>query len=198
MFDLPTLPYAYDALQPHIDARTMEIHHSKHHAGYTKKLNAAIEWTDLADKTIEELLSDPDSLPEDLRQNICNNGWGYYNHLLFWPSLSPDGGGQPSWSLLSAIEDTFGSFESFQEEFTKKSLGLFGSGWSYLCKDGDSLVIKRYSFQETPLKDWYTPLLWLDVREHAYYLEYQNRRADYVSARWNVVNWEEVQKRYDA
>jgi len=197
MFDLPTLPYAYDALEPHIDARTMEIHHSKHHAAYTKKLNTAIEWTNLGDKSIEELLRHPDDLPVDIRRAVSNNGWGYYNHLLFRPSLSPDGWGQPSGGLFKAIESTFGDFWSFQQAFTNKALSLFGSGWVYLCADKDGgLVIKRYSFQETPLKHWLTPLLGLDVWEHAYYLEYQNKRADYVAARWNIINRNEIEKRF--
>ena len=197
MFELPDLPYAYDALAPHIDARTMEIHHSKHHAGYTKKLNSAIEWSDCEGKSIQELLSDPDSLPSDIRQWVINNGWGYYNHLLFRPSLSPDGWWQPWGDLLAAIASTFGDFDTFQQAFTNKALSLFGSGWVYLCQNQDwGLVIKRYSFQETPLKDGYTPLLGLDVWEHAYYLEYQNRRADYVAGWWNIINRKEVESRF--
>ena len=195
-FTLPELPYAYDALEPHIDARTMEIHHSKHHAWYTKKLNLAIEWTDCEGKSIEELLSNPEALPADIRQNVQNNGWGYYNHMLFRPSLSPDGGGVPTGTLADAIDKDFWSFDEFKEQFTKKALTLFGSGWVYLCKNAQwELCIKRHSFQETPLKAWLTPLLGLDVREHAYYLHYQNQRASYVEARWNVVNWDEVEKR---
>lgn len=198
-FELPTLPYAYDALEPHIDARTMEIHHSKHHAWYTNKLNAAIVWTDLENTSIEDLLSDPDALPEDKKQAIVNNGGGYYNHMLFWPSLSPDGWGSAIGTLAEAIDANFGSFSSFQEGFTKKALSLFGSGWTYLCKNPDgSLCIKRRSFQETPLKAGLTPLLGLDVREHAYYLHYQNKRADYVAAWWHVINWDEVEQRFVA
>jgi Fe-Mn family superoxide dismutase len=197
-FELPTLPYAYDALEPHIDARTMKIHHTKHHNGYRTKLNNAIEWTDLENKSIEELLSDPASLPEKKQQNIINNGWGYYNHLLFWPSLSPDGGGEPTWELANALTESFWSFKAFKEIFSKKSLTLFGSGWVYLCKaTDDSLCIKRYSFQETPLQDGLTPLLGLDVWEHAYYLKYQNLRGEYIQSRWNVVNWNEVSKRLE-
>jgi len=196
-FELPKLPYAYDALEPHIDARTMEIHHTKHHNGYRTKLNNAIEWTEREKKSIEELLSDPDSLPEKKQQNIINNGWGYYNHLLFWPSLSPDGSGEPTWELASAIVEQYWSFKAFKEVFSKKALTLFGSGWVYLCKTDDwSLCVKRYSFQNTPLKDGLTPLLGLDVWEHAYYLHYQNLRWEYIQARWNVINWEEVSKRF--
>ena len=196
MFQLPELAYAYDALVPHIDARTMEIHHSKHHAWYTKKLNAAIQWSELENKSIEELLSNPESLPEEKRQAIMNNGGGYYNHLLFWESLTPEFK-NIDWVLKDAIDQEFGSFEWFQEAFTNKALSLFGSGWVYLCKNKEwNLCIKRHSFQETPLKWGLTPLLGLDVWEHAYYLEYQNRRADYVQARWNVINWELVEKRF--
>jgi len=197
MFTLPELPYAYDALVPHIDARTMEIHHSKHHAWYTKKLNAALENTEYADWSIEKLLSNLDDLPTDIRQAVSNNWWGYYNHKLFWPSLSADGGTLSSGNLANAIDRDFWSFEEFQTQYTKKALTLFGSGWVYLCADADgSLSIKRCSFQETPLKSWLTPLLGLDVWEHAYYLHYQNMRATYVKNRWNIVNWSEVEKRY--
>ena len=199
MFTLPTLPYAYDALEPHIDARTMEIHHSKHHAWYTNKLNAALEGTTYADMSIEELLTTPADLPDEIRQAVCNNWGGYYNHKLFWPSLSADGGTLSSGTLADAIDRDFWSFEEFQALFTKKALTLFGSGWTYLCADADGkLCIKRCSFQETPLKSWLTPLLGLDVWEHAYYLHYQNRRADYVAGFWNIVNWSEVETRYSA
>ncbi len=197
-FTLPELPYAYDALEPHIDARTMEIHHTKHHAWYTKKLNLAIEWTEYEGKSIEELLTNPDVLPEDIRQNVQNNWWGYYNHMLFRPSLSPDGGGTPTGSLADAIEKDFWSFDEFKTQFTAKALGLFWSGWAYLCKnDEGTLCIKRHSFQETPLKSGLTPILGLDVREHAYYLNYQNKRAAYVEARFNIINWDVAQSRRD-
>ncbi len=197
MFDLPKLAYDFDALEPHIDARTMEIHYTKHHQWYTNKLNAAIQWSDLEDKSIEELLTNPKDLPEDKAQNILNNGWGYYNHKLFWESLSPDGGGEPTWALADMITESFWSFEEFRTQYSNKASSLFGSGWVYLCKDieSDSLVIKRCSFQETPLKSGLTPLLWLDVWEHAYYLHYQNRRGDYVKAWWNIVNRDVVEKR---
>ena len=197
MFTLPDLPYAYDALEPHFDAKTMEIHHSKHHAWYTKKLNAAIKDTDLEGKSIEELLTSPDALPNDLQQTIQNNGGWYYNHLLFWESLSPDGWWEASGDIGAKIVEQYWSFEAFQEAFTAKALGLFGSGWVYLCKEKDGdLYIKRHSFQETPLKGWHTPLLGLDVWEHSYYLHYQNRRGDYVKARWNIINWDVVNERY--
>ncbi len=198
-FTLPDLPYAFDALAPHIDARTMEIHRDKHHRGYMTKVNNAIEDTDLAGKSIEELLGDPSLLPEEKRQYIMNNGGGYYNHCLFWPSLSPDGGGKPSGALATAIDEQFGSFEQFRENMSKKALTLFGSGRVYLCKnDAGELVIKRHSFQETPLKYGLTPLLGLDVWEHAYYLHYQNRRGDYLKAWRNIINWDEIEKRFTA
>ncbi len=196
MYTLPDLSFSYDAFEPFIDALTMEIHHTKHHAWYTKKLNAAIEWTDQENKTIEEILRNPDDLPEKTKQSILNNWWWYYNHLLFWQSITP-WWYTIEWDIKEAILIEFWSFEEFQKQFSWKALSLFWSWWVYLCKDAENkLVIKRCSFQETPLKNWLVPLLWLDVWEHAYYLHYQNRRADYVEAWRNIVDWNEVNKRY--
>ena len=200
-FQLPDLPYAYDALEPNIDARTMEIHHTKHHAGYTKKLNAAIEGTDLAGKKIEEILANVSQHSAGVR----NNGGGYFNHCLFWEVMSPDGGGEPSerMNIHKAIMRDFGSFDNFKTEFSKAAATRFGSGWAWLCVDGDDKVfITSTPNQDNPLMDVAekqgTPILGLDVWEHAYYLNYQNRRPDYVAAFFNVINWDEVTKRYNA
>lgn len=199
-FELPNLPYAHDALEPHIDARTMEIHHGKHHAAYTTNLNAALEkYPDFAGKTIEELLSNLDSIPEDVRMAVRNNGGGFYNHNLFWTSMAPNSGGTPSGALAAAIDAAFGSFDNFKQEFAKAGATRFGSGWAWLSKKADGgLVITSTANQDTPLADGLTPLLGLDVWEHAYYLNYQNRRPDYISAWWNVVNWDEVTRRFTA
>ena len=195
MFELPQLPYAYDALEPHIDARTMEIHHSKHHAGYTNKLNTAIEGTPMADMSIEEILQS-----ENLSDTVRNNGGGFYNHDLFWNIMSPNGGGEPTGELAAAIEKDFGSFEKFKEEFASAAATQFGSGWAWLAKSGDELVIYTTANQDNPLMADLevngTPIMGIDVWEHAYYLNYQNKRPDYITAFWNVVNWEEVAKRY--
>ncbi len=197
-FQLPDLPYAFDALEPHIDARTMEIHHDKHHAGYTSKLNAAIEGTDLEGKSIEELMTVASS-----NTGVRNNGGGFYNHSLFWQVMSPAGGGTPSGDLADAINNDLGSFDSFKDEFSKAAGSRFGSGWAWLCVDGDGkLFVTSSPNQDNPLMDVAdkkgTPILGLDVWEHAYYLNYQNRRPDYVSAFFNVINWDEVGKRYAA
>jgi Fe-Mn family superoxide dismutase len=198
-FELPPLPYAYDALEPHIDARTMEIHHDKHHAGYTKKLNAAIEGkSDLESKSIEELLGNLNSVPEDIRTAVRNNGGGYANHSLFWTIMGPNGGGEPSGELAEAINSAFGSFESFKEQFANAATGRFGSGWAWLVVDNGNLTITSTPNQDTPLMEGKTPILGLDVWEHAYYLKYQNKRADYISAFWNVVDWSAVGERYVA
>ena len=196
-FELPDLPYAYDALEPHIDARTMEIHHTKHHAGYTNNLNAAIEGTALASMSIEDIF-------QNLGDNaaVRNNGGGFYNHSLFWTVMSPTGGGTPSGELAAAIDKAFGSFDGFKEAFSKAAATRFGSGWAWLCKDAnDRLFITSSPNQDNPLMDIAdqkgTPLLGLDVWEHAYYLHYQNRRNEFVAAFWNVVNWNEVTKRYN-
>ena len=193
-FKLPKLPYAYDALEPHIDARTMEIHHSKHHNGYTNNLNNAIEETDFAGKSIEEICATP-----GLSGAVRNNGGGYYNHCLFWNIMSPNGGGNPSGDLASAIDSTFGSFDNFKAEFSTAAGTRFGSGWAWLGVNSGELKISSSANQDNPLMDdqcGCTPILCLDVWEHAYYLNYQNRRPDYIAAFFNVINWEEVNKRY--
>jgi Fe-Mn family superoxide dismutase len=195
-FELPKLDYAYDALEPHIDARTMEIHHSKHHGGYTTKLNGAIEGTDLDGKSIEEILANVSNHPTAVR----NNGGGYYNHNLFWKVMGPNGGGTPSGDLADAISTEFGSFDKFKEEFTNAATTRFGSGWAWLVKDAGKLKIGSTPNQDNPLMDISelkgTPILGLDVWEHAYYLKYQNKRPEYISAFWNVINWDEVAKRF--
>ncbi len=193
-FKLPELPYSYDALEPHIDARTMEIHHGKHHNGYTNNLNNAIQGTDLEGKTIEEICKTPE-LPAAVR----NNGGGYYNHCLFWESMSTDGGGEPSGDLAEAINNSFGSFEEFKVEFSKAAATRFGSGWAWLCVSNGELCVCSTANQDNPLMSGGcngTPILGLDVWEHAYYLNYQNKRPEYIDAFFNVINWEEVTKRY--
>ncbi len=199
-FQLPELPYAFDALEPHIDARTMEIHYGKHHAGYTNKLNAAIEGSDLEKMKIEDILANVSAHPTGVR----NNGGGFYNHSLFWSIMSPDGGGEPSsrMNIHKAIERDFGSFESFKDQFANAAATRFGSGWAWLCVDSnDKLFVCSTANQDNPLMDVVdadgTPILGLDVWEHAYYLNYQNRRPDYINAFFNVVNWDAVTKRYN-
>jgi len=197
---LPALPYAYNALEPHIDAQTMEIHHSKHHNTYVTNLNKALESApELANKSVEELISDLGSVPESIRTAVRNNGGGHANHSLFWTILSPNGGGQPSGALAQAIDSELGGFEKFKEAFSNAAATRFGSGWAWLAvgKDGK---LKVYSLpnQDSPLMEGDTPILGLDVWEHAYYLKYQNRRPEYIAAFWNVVNWPEVEKRYEA
>jgi Fe-Mn family superoxide dismutase len=195
-FALPPLPYAEDALEPHIDARTMGIHHGKHHAGYTKKLNAAIEGTDLVGISIEDILSDLSAVPEDFRTAVRNNGGGYANHSLFWQIMSPSGGGEPSGALADAINSAFGSFAEFRSSFSAAAGGVFGSGWAWLVADGGALSLSTTPNQDTPLMRGKMPILGIDVWEHAYYLHYQNRRADYISAFFHVVNWERVAELY--
>jgi Fe-Mn family superoxide dismutase len=198
-YTLPELPYAYDALEPHFDARTMEIHHSKHHQGYTNNVNAALEGTDLADASIEEVLTNISSLPEDKQQAVINNGGGFANHSLFWTILSPNGGGAPTGSLAAAIDADLGGFEAFKDAFAKAAATRFGSGWAWLSVTTEgSLVVHSTANQDSPIMEGHTPILGLDVWEHAYYLHYQNRRPDYISAFWNVVNWEQVQANFDA
>lgn len=199
-FQLPALPYGFDALEPHIDARTMEIHHGKHHAGYTNNLNAAIDGTPLDGMKIEDILANVSKHGAAVR----NNGGGYYNHCLFWEVMSPDGGGEPSaqMNIAKAIDRDFGSFENFKKEFSAAAATRFGSGWAWLCTDtNDKLFITSTPNQDNPLMDVAdkkgTPILGLDVWEHAYYLNYQNRRPDYISAFFNVINWAEVTKRYN-
>jgi len=199
-FTLPDLPYPKDALEPHIDAQTMEVHHGKHHAAYTNNLNAAVEkHPELADKSAEELVKNLSSVPEDVRTAIQNNGGGYLNHNLFWTIMSPNGGGSPSGELASAIDAKFGGFDQFKEKFAAEAGGRFGSGWAWLVVDGNG-ELKLYSTanQDSPLMNGDTPILGLDVWEHAYYLKYQNRRPDYVKAFWNVVDWDAVAKNYAA
>ncbi|MCW5877037.1 MAG: superoxide dismutase [Anaerolineales bacterium] len=196
-FTLPNLPYDHNALEPHIDARTMEIHHGKHHQAYVTNLNAALEkHPDLAGKSIEDLLKDLNAIPEDIRTAVRNNGGGHYNHSLFWEIMSPNGGGQPEGDLAEAINKAFGDFASFQDQFAKAGLGQFGSGWSWLVKGDGGLAVVATPNQDTPLSNGQTPILGVDVWEHAYYLNYQNRRPDYIAAWWNVVNWAEVAKRF--
>lgn len=197
-FKLPDLEYDFDALEPHIDARTMEIHHDKHHAGYTRKLNNAIEGSDLENKSIEDILSNVSTHSTDVR----NNGGGFYNHRLFWSVMSPNGGGNPSGDLADAIEDSFGSFDEFQNEFSDAAGGQFGSGWAWLCVNNGGLEVCSTPNQDNPLMDVKsngcggTPILGIDVWEHAYYLNYQNKRPDYIEAFFNVIDWNEVSKRY--
>ena len=197
-YELPELPYAYDALEPHIDARTMEIHHSKHHAGYVAKVNAAIDGSELEGKSVEDLVSDLAGVPEDKRGAVQNNGGGHANHSLFWAVLCPNGGGEPSGDLAEAINGAFGSLDSLKEQFSAAAATRFGSGWAWLSVDNGQLVVESTPNQDSPLMAGRTPILGLDVWEHAYYLNYQNRRPDYVAAFWNVVNWDEVARRYAA
>ncbi len=197
-FELPALPYGFDALEPHIDAKTMEIHHDKHHQAYVDKLNAAVEGTDVADKSIEELIVGLAALPADIQAPVRNNGGGHINHSLFWESMSADGGGAPSGDLAAAIDDAFGSFDAFKEAFEAAGVGQFGSGWSWLVADGGKLAVVSTANQDSPLTDGKMPLLGNDVWEHAYYLNYQNRRPDYLKAWWNTVNWDVVSARFAA
>jgi len=198
-FELPKLAYAYDALEPHIDARTMEIHHSKHHNTYVTNLNGLIEKTpELAGKSLEEILGNLNAVPESVRTGIRNHGGGTYNHNLFWEFMAPKAGGTPKGELAKAIEASFTSFDAFKAEFEKSAMGRFGSGWAWLVKKDSGLAVISTANQDTPVSDGLTPLLCIDVWEHAYYLKYQNRRADYVSAFWNVINWDAVAARYAA
>ncbi len=195
-FKLPDLPYSYDSLEPYIDTRTMDIHHSKHHAAYTNNLNNLVAGTLAESLTIEEILADVSKFPVGVR----NNGGGFYNHSLFWNLMSPNGGGKPSGDLMKAIETNFGSFEAFKEKFSTAAATRFGSGWAWLVKSEGTLVVTSSANQDNPLMDIAevkgTPILALDVWEHAYYLNYQNRRPDYINAFWSVVNWAEAEKRY--
>jgi Fe-Mn family superoxide dismutase len=195
---VPPLPYAYDALEPHIDEQTMRVHHDKHHQAYVDKLNAAVEGTEWADTPLEELLSNIDRLPADKQGPIRNNGGGHYNHSLFWPSLSPDGGGAPSGDLAAKIDAAFGSFDAFKEQFEAAGVARFGSGWVWLVADGGAVEIVTTPNQDTPLPEGKQPLLGNDVWEHAYYLKYQNRRPEYLKAFWNVVDWDAVGRRLAA
>ncbi len=199
-FELPALPYPTDALEPHVDARTMEIHHGKHHATYTNNLNAALEsHSELADRSAEDLLRGFDALPSDVQTAVRNNGGGFVNHNLFWEIMSPHGGGTPSGSLASAIDRAFGSFDDFKSAFEDAAIKRFGSGWAWLVVDGDgALQVYSTANQDSPYMSGHTPILGLDVWEHAYYLHYQNRRPDYVKAFWNVVDWNAVSSKFEA
>jgi Fe-Mn family superoxide dismutase len=199
-FTLPDLPYDYDALEPHIDEKTMRVHHDKHHAGYTRKLNAALEGhDDLQEHSIEELLAGLDNLPADVQTAVRNNGGGYYNHSLFWSTMSPDGGGAPEGALGEAIAEQFDSYDAFQDAFKSAATGQFGSGWAWLVAHPDgSLEVTSTPNQDNPLMEGHHPILGLDVWEHAYYLHYQNERGTYVDHFWNVVDWGAVNANYEA
>ena len=198
-FELPKLAYAYDALEPHIDARTMEIHHSKHHNTYVTNLNAAVEKTaELSGKSLESLLSDLNAVPEPVRAVVRNHGGGTFNHNLFFEVLGPNAGGAPKGELGKAIDSSFASFDAFKTEFEKAATTRFGSGWAWLVKKGSGLAVVSTANQDSPLSDGLTPILGIDVWEHAYYLKYQNRRPEYITAFWNVINWEAVAARYNA
>ena len=192
-YEVPPLPYAYDALEPHIDEQTMRIHHDKHHQAYVDNANKALEGTEWADQPVEQVLSTLDQLPEDKQTAVRNNAGGHANHSLFWEIMSPDGGGEPSGALAAAI----GDFGAFKEQFAQAGITRFGSGWAWLVWNGSDAVITSTPNQDSPILDGMTPLLGLDVWEHAYYLNYQNRRPDYIAAWWNVVSWEEVGRRYE-
>lgn len=198
-FELPKLPYAEDALEPHIDKETMNIHHTRHHNTYVTNLNNALAGNEeLLSKSVEEVIANLDAVPEAARTAVRNNGGGHANHSLFWQILSPNGGGAPAGELADAINSKFGSFESFKEEFAKAATTRFGSGWAWLAVNNGELEVTSTPNQDSPLMEGKTPLLGLDVWEHAYYLKYQNKRPDYIGAFWNVVNWDEVAKRYSA
>jgi Fe-Mn family superoxide dismutase len=196
-YTLPDLPYAKDALEPHIDAKTMEIHHGKHHQGYVDKLNKALEGSPMASKPVEEVLKNINDVPQDKRQAVINNGGGHANHSLFWQIMAPNAGGKPDGDLAKAIESDLGGFDKFQADFADAAAGRFGSGWAWLVVDGGGkLQVTSTANQDSPLMDGHTPILGVDVWEHAYYLNYQNRRPDYVKSWWNVVNWPKVAELY--
>ncbi|MFM8479246.1 MAG: superoxide dismutase [Planctomycetaceae bacterium] len=198
-YTLPKLPYDYNALEPHFDARTMEIHHTKHHQAYINNVNAALEGSPLAGKSVEDLVKDLNAVPEGIRTVVRNNGGGHANHALFWTILSPTGGGKPAGDLATAIDAAFGTFDHFKEQFNKAAATRFGSGWAWLSVRADgTLVVESTANQDTPLSEGRTPILGLDVWEHAYYLHYQNRRPDYIAAFWNIINWAEVARRFAA
>jgi Fe-Mn family superoxide dismutase len=197
-YEVPDLPYDYDALEPHIDEETMRVHHDKHHQAYVDKANAALEGTEWADKDVDEVLKSLGDLPSDKQGPVRNNAGGHANHTFFWKTLSPDGGGEPSGALADAINEKFGDFDSFKDEVKKAGVGQFGSGWAWLVHDGSGLQVVSTPNQDSPVSDGATPLLGIDVWEHAYYLKYQNKRPDYIDAFWNVVDWDEVGSRYDA
>ena len=198
-YTLPDLPYAYDALEPYIDEETMHLHHDKHHNTYVTNLNSAIEkYPELGEKTIEELLSDMDAIPTDIKTAVRNNGGGHANHSFLWEIMAPNAGGEPTGEIKEAINEAFGDFSSFKEEFKKAAAGRFGSGWAWLVMENGKLAITSTANQDSPLMEGKTPILGLDVWEHAYYLKYKNVRPDYIAAFWNVINWDEVNKRFEA
>jgi superoxide dismutase, Fe-Mn family len=197
-YELPELPYAYDALEPHIDSRTMEIHHSKHHAGYVSKVNAALDGSECGDQSVDDLISNLAGINEDIRGAVRNNGGGHSNHSLFWSIMSAAGGGEPTGDLAAAINAVCGSFDAFKEAFGAAAATRFGSGWAWLSVDNGQLIVESTANQDSPLMEGRTPILGLDVWEHAYYLNYQNRRPDYIAAFFNVVNWDAVAERYAA
>jgi Fe-Mn family superoxide dismutase len=197
-YSVPDLPYGYDALEPHIDEATMRVHHDKHHQAYVTNANNALEGTEWADKDVTEVLKNLDKLPADKQAPVRNNAGGHYNHSLFWEWMSPDGGGEPDGALADAINSAFGSFDDFKAKFKAAGVGQFGSGWSFLVHDGSGLAVVGYPNQNNPISDGKTPLLGVDVWEHAYYLKYQNRRPDYIDAFFNVVNWPKVAELYGA
>ena len=197
-YSVPDLPYDYAALEPHIDEQTMHLHHDKHHQAYVDKANAALEGTEWADQDVDEVLRNLSSLPDDIRTPVRNNAGGHSNHTFFWQIMSPDGGGEPEGDLAAAIDDVFGGFDAFKDELTNAGVNRFGSGWAWLVHDGSGLAVVSTANQDSPISDGQTPLLGVDVWEHAYYLKYQNRRPDYIDAWWNVVNWPEVTARFGA
>ncbi len=197
-FEVPPLPYDYGALEPHIDEQTMRLHHDKHHQAYVDKANGALDGTEWADRPVEEVLRNLDRLPEGKRTPLRNNAGGHYNHTLFWEIMSPDGGGEPDGAVAEAIEEAFGGFDAFQQEFSDAAVNRFGSGWAWLVRDGSALRVTSTANQDAPVMEGQTPILGLDVWEHSYYLKYQNRRPDYIEAWWNVVNWQEVAGRYES
>ena len=198
-FELPNLPYAFDALEPYIDTMTMQIHHGKHHAAYVTNLNSALEkHPELAGKSLEDLVTNINTVPEDIRSAVRNNGGGHFNHSLFWQFMTPNGGGEPSGDLAKAINSAFGSFSAFKETFEKAGMTRFGSGWAWLGIKNGSLAVISMPNQDVPMMEGLQPIIGVDVWAHAYYLKYQNRRAEYLTNWWNVVNWQEAARRYDA
>jgi superoxide dismutase, Fe-Mn family len=195
-YSVPDLPYDYGALEPHIDEQTMRVHHDKHHQAYVDKANAALEGTEWADADVDDVLRDLSSLPGDIQTPVRNNAGGHSNHTFFWQIMSPDGGGEPEGDLRAAIDDAFGGFDAFKDELKNAGVSRFGSGWAWLVRDGSGLAVVSTANQDSPISDGQTPLLGVDVWEHAYYLKYQNRRPDYIDAWWNVVNWAEVAARF--
>ena len=196
-YEVPDLPYDYNALEPHIDEQTMRVHHDKHHQAYVDKANAALEGTEWADKPVDEVLKNLGSLPQDKQTPVRNNAGGHSNHTFFWQIMSPDGGGEPDGALAEAIQSSFGGFDDFKKQFADAGVNRFGSGWAWLVHDGSGIAITSTANQDSPVSDGQVPLLGVDVWEHAYYLKYQNKRPDYIEAWWNVVNWPEVSHRFE-